>query len=75
MQIKGDLRKRAIAELELENMYVKGGPEAIESKMREIEARDRTAEQKPLSVERVSHRYEKQKEQTDNDNSNESKAS
>jgi hypothetical protein len=75
MQIESYLRKRAIAELELENMYVKGGPEAIESKMREIEARDRTAEQKPLSVERVSHRYEKQKEQTDNDNSNESKAS
>jgi hypothetical protein len=43
MQIKGELRKRAIAELEQENMYVKGGPEAIESKMREIENRDRSS--------------------------------
>jgi hypothetical protein len=41
MQIKGELRKRAIAELEQENIYVKGGPEAIEAKMHEIEKRDR----------------------------------
>jgi hypothetical protein len=41
MQIKGELRKRAIAELEQENIYVKGGPEAIEAKMHEIENRDR----------------------------------
>jgi len=40
-QRKGELRKRAIAELEEEHIYVKGGQQAIQAKMAEIEARDK----------------------------------
>jgi len=39
-QRKSELRKRAIAELEQEHIYVRGGPEEIQRRMAEIEARD-----------------------------------
>ena len=52
-QRKGELRRRAIAELEEEHMYVKGGPEAIEAKMAEIEARDKANAENSDTSEKV----------------------
>jgi len=52
-QRKGELRRRAIAELEEEHIYVKGGQQAIQAKMAEIEARDKANSENSGSTEKV----------------------
>ncbi|GDX62817.1 hypothetical protein LBMAG34_3510 [Candidatus Saccharibacteria bacterium] len=52
-QRKGELRRRAIAELEEEHIYVKGGQQAIQAKMAEIEARDKANAENSDTSEKV----------------------
>jgi hypothetical protein len=50
---KKELRARATAELEEEHIYVKGGQQAIEAKMAEIEARDKANAENSDTFEKV----------------------
>ena len=52
-QRKGELRRRAIAELEEEHIYVKGGQQAIQAKMAEIEARNKANAENSDTSEKV----------------------
>jgi len=64
-----NVRTIAMQELEAEHGYVPGADE-LEAKISEVKNRNTQTTQKPLSVERVTHRYEKPEEDSAAENNN-----